>query len=46
MAMYLPGFEGAEVIKLGSGSIRSVSENEVRESVRKIKVNSSALGRT
>jgi hypothetical protein len=46
MAKYSPGLEGAEVIKLESGSIRSVKKHEVRESVRRIKVNSSALGRT
>jgi hypothetical protein len=46
MAMYLPGLEGAEVIRLKSGSIRSIEKYEVGGSVRKTKVNSSALGRT
>jgi hypothetical protein len=46
MALYLPGFEGAEVIRLESGSIRSIKKYGVGESDRKTKVNSSALGRT
>jgi hypothetical protein len=46
MAYYLPGLEGAEVIRLESGSIRSIERYQVRESDRETKVNSSALGRT
>ncbi|MGD8627739.1 MAG: hypothetical protein PVH52_01525 [bacterium] len=42
----MPGLEGVEVIRLESGSIGSIKKYEARESVRKTKVNSSALVRT
>jgi hypothetical protein len=35
LALYLPGLDGAEVIRLESGSIRRVKRDEVRESVGK-----------
>jgi hypothetical protein len=46
MAIYIPGLEGAEVIRLESGSIRSTNKCKVGEFGLEVKVNSSALGRT